>query len=260
MLITLTTDFGYADPYVGIMKGVICRIDPQARIVDLSHGVPAQDIMAAALLLRHSLQYFPRGTIHVAVVDPGVGGARRPLLVEVDGNYLIGPDNGVLSLATTRGRPSRIIHLSNTLYYLQPTSATFHGRDIFAPVAGYLSLGIAPEAFGDTISNWVELHWPAILKTATTIEGEIVYIDGFGNLFTNIRAHDLEDLSERRLRITVRDLSMLGLAGNYAAVESGNYVALINSWGLLEIAVYKDSAQRRTGAVVGDKVKVALVP
>jgi S-adenosyl-L-methionine hydrolase (adenosine-forming) len=260
MLITLTTDFGYADPYVGIMKGVISRIDPQARMVDLSHGVPAQDIMAAALLLRHSLQYFPRGTIHIAVVDPGVGSARRPLLVEADGNYFIGPDNGVLSLAITRGgRPSRIIHLSNTIYYLRPTSATFHGRDIFAPVAAYLSLGIAPEAFGETINDCVELHWPTILRTETTIEGQIVYIDGFGNLFTNIGADDLEKLSRRPLRITVRDLTILGLADNYAAVEPGKYVTLINSWGLLEIAIYKESAKRRSGAIVGDKVEVAPV-
>ena len=260
MLITLTTDFGYDDPYVGIMKGVIFGIDPQARIVDLSHGVPAQDIMAAALLLRHSLPYFPHGTIHIAVVDPGVGSARRPLLVEADGNYFIGPDNGVLSLALDQRRPTRIIDLSNPNYYLRPTSATFHGRDIFAPVAAYLSLGIAPEAFGETISDWVELPWPAILRTETTIEGEIVYIDGFGNLFTNIRAHDLEELSGRPLSITVRDLSIRGLASNYAAVEPGKYVALINSWGLLEIAIYKESAKRRSGAIVGDKVKVALVP
>lgn len=260
MLITLTTDFGYADSYVGIMKGVICRIDPQARIVDLCHGVPAQDVMAAALLLRHSLQYFPRGAIHIAVVDPGVGSVRRPLLVEVEGNYLIGPDNGVLSLAVTGERPSRIIHLSNTTYYLKPTSATFHGRDIFAPVAAYLSLGVAPEAFGATVSDWIELHWPAIVRSAATIEGEIIYVDAFGNLFTNIRAHDLEELSGRSLRIRVRDLSISGLADNYAAADSGHYVALINSWGLLEIAIYKASAQRRSGARVGDKVQVAPFP
>jgi S-adenosylmethionine hydrolase len=260
MLITLTTDFGYADSYVGIMKGVICRINPQARLVDLCHGVSPQDVMGAALLLRHSLQYFPGGTIHIAVVDPGVGSVRRPLLVEAEGNYLIGPDNGVLSLAVSEQRPSRIIHLSNTTYYLKPTSKTFHGRDIFAPVAGYLSLGVAPEAFGATISDWVELHWPAILRSAAAIAGEIIYIDAFGNLFTNIRADDLKELSGRPIRITVRDLSIPGLADNYAAVESGQYLALINSWGLLEIAIYKASAQERSGARVGDKVQVAPFP
>jgi S-adenosylmethionine hydrolase len=242
------------------MKGVIFGIDPQARIVDLTHGVPAQDIMAAALLLRHAAPYFPRGTVHLAVVDPGVGSTRRPLLIEADGNYFVGPDNGVLSLAPDRRRPTRIIELSNPNYHLQPTSSTFHGRDIFAPVAAHLSLGIAPQAFGETISDWVELPWRGIVRTATTIEGEIVYIDGFGNLFTNIQAHDLKELSGHPLSITVRDLSIPGLERNYAAVEPGKYVALINSWGLLEIAIYKQSAQRQSGAVVGDKVQVAPVP
>ena len=260
MLITLTTDFGYGDPYVGIMKGVICGIDPQARIVDLSHGVPAQDIMAAALLLRHSSPYFPRGTIHIAVVDPGVGSARRPLLVEADGSYFIGPDNGVLSLALDRRRPTQIIELLNPNYHLRPTSATFHGRDIFAPVAAYLSLGIAPQAFGDAINDWVELPWPAIVRTETAIEGEIIYIDGFGNLFTNIRKHDLEEPSGSPSTVTLGDLSIAAVATNYAAVEPGQYVALINSWGVLEIAIYKESAKRRSGAIVGDKVKVTLVP
>jgi S-adenosylmethionine hydrolase len=260
MLITLTTDFGYTDPFVGIMKGVICGINPRARIVDLSHGIPAQDIMAAALILRQSAQYFPRGTIHVAVVDPGVGGARRPLLVELEASYFIGPDNGVLSLVMEAKMPTRIVHLSNPGYQLQPTSATFHGRDIFAPTAAYLSRGIAPEAFGETTDDFAKLIWPTVLKTETTIRGEIVYIDGFGNLFTNIGADDLKELSGHRLRITLRDLSILGLAANYAAVEQDKYVGLINSWGLLEIAIYKGSAQKRSGAIIGDKVQVTWVP
>ena len=260
MLITLTTDFGYTDPFVGIMKGVICGINPQARIVDLSHGIPAQNIMAAALVLRQSAQYFPRGTIHVAVVDPGVGSARRPLLVELEGSYFIGPDNGVLSLVMEAKRPTRIVHLSNPSYQLRPTSATFHGRDIFAPTAAYLSRGTAPEAFGETTDDFAKLIWPTVLKTETTIRGEIVYIDGFGNLFTNIGADDLKELSGHRLRITLRDLSILGLAANYAAVEPDKYVALINSWGLLEIAICKGSAQKHSGAIIGDKVQVTQVP
>jgi S-adenosylmethionine hydrolase len=259
MIITLTTDFGYADPFVGIMKGVIYRINPQARIVDLSHGIAAQDIMAAALLLRHSVQYFPHGTIHVAVVDPGVGSARRPLLLECDGNYFIGPDNGVLSVATEVMSPTRILHLSNSNYHLQPTSATFHGRDIFAPVAAYLSLGVPPKTLGQSLDGFARLRVPAVLKTAGTVEGEIIYIDAFGNLFTNIRANDLRELSEEPFRITVRDLSIPGLAPNYAAVGRGNYVALINSWGLVEIAVCKESAQKRCGAMIGDKVQVSSV-
>jgi S-adenosylmethionine hydrolase len=259
MLITLTTDFGYTDPFVGIMKGVISGINPAARIVDLSHGIAAQDIMAAALILRHSSQYFPRGTIHVAVVDPGVGTARRPLLLEFEGNYFIGPDNGVLSLVTEGRRPARIVYLSNRSYQLGLTSATFHGRDIFAPAAAYLSRGIAPEAFGETIEDFIKLTWPSVLKTETTMQGEIVYVDRFGNLFTNIAAEDLKELSGNQLRIALRNLSILGLSANYAAVEPGKSVALANSWGLLEIAVYKGNAQKCSGAIIGDKVQVTWV-
>src|SRR5215467_14046965 len=137
MLITLTTDFGSADPFVGIMKGVIAGIHADAQVVDISHGVPPQDLVAGALILRHSVPYFPCGTIHVVVVDPGVGSERRPLLIQCDGNYFVGPDNGVLSLALEGRNPTRIIHLSNPVYHLQPTSTTFHGRDIFAPAAAY---------------------------------------------------------------------------------------------------------------------------
>jgi S-adenosyl-L-methionine hydrolase (adenosine-forming) len=260
MLITLTTDFGYTDPFVGIMKGVIHGINPQAQVVDLSHGIPAQNIMAAALVLRQSAKYFPRGTIHVVVVDPGVGSTRRPLLVELEESYFIGPDNGVLSLVMEEKTPGRIVHLSNPAYQLQPTSATFHGRDIFAPAAAYLSRGVAPETFGEPIKDFARLSLPAVIKTGTTIEGEVVYIDGFGNLFTNIGADDLKNLPGHRLRIMLHDLSILGLMANYAAVEQDRYVALINSWGLLEIAIYKGSARKRSGAIIGDKVQVTWIP
>ncbi|HZD39851.1 MAG TPA: SAM-dependent chlorinase/fluorinase [Terriglobales bacterium] len=256
MLITLTTDFGYADPFVGIMKGVLFGINPQAQIVDLNHGIPPQDIMAAALVLRYSAAYFPRGTIHVVVVDPGVGSARRPLLIESEGSHFIGPDNGVLSLVMEGEEQPRIFHLSNPRYQLQPTSSTFHGRDIFAPTAAYLSLGFAPEEFGEMTDQCAQLFWPTVLKTDTTLTGEIVYIDGFGNLSTNIDATDLKNRPKERLRIILRDLSILGLAANYAAVEPGEYVALINSWGLLEIAVCQGSARQRSRARVGDKVQV----
>jgi S-adenosyl-L-methionine hydrolase (adenosine-forming) len=260
MLITLTTDFGYRDPFVGTMKGVIYGINPQAQVIDLSHTIPAQNIMAAALVLRQATPYFPRGTIHVVVVDPGVGSTRLPLLMELEESYFIGPDNGVLSLVMEEKTPGRIIHLSNPAYQLQPTSATFHGRDIFAPAAAYLSRGVAPETFGETIKDFARLTWPAVIKTGTTIKGEIVYIDGFGNLSTSIGADDLKELPGHKLRIKLHDLSILGLAANYAAVEQDKYLALVNSWGLLEIAVYKGSAQKCMGAMIGDKVEVTWVP
>jgi len=258
MLITLTTDFGHSDPFVGIMKGVIAGIDPEARVIDVSHGVPPQDVMAAAMMLRHSVSYFPPGTIHVAVVDPNVGGERRPLLIESEGSFFVGPDNGILSLALEEKRPTRIIHLSNPRYHLQPTSATFHGRDIFAPVAANLSLGINPAAFGETVETFVRLMVPQVVTMESRIAGQILYIDKFGNLFTNIRDRDLKGLPGEKLAISLGEVTIGGLAPTYTAATGGGLVAVINSWGLLEIAAYKDSAEKRTGAKIGDKVQVVL--
>ncbi len=258
MLITLTTDFGHSDPFVGIMKGVIAGINPNARVIDLSHGIPPQDIRAGALVLRHSVSYFPRGTVHVAVIDPGVGGARRSLLIECDGSYFVGPDNGVLSLALDGKQPARIVHLSNSTYHLQPTSGTFHGRDVFAPVAAYLSLGVATVAFGESVESIVQLKLPEPLRESRRINGEVVYIDGFGNLFTNISERDLTGLPSDQLMISLGDVTIRSLSSNYAAVAQGELLALINSWGLVEIAAYKDNARRRLAAKIGDKVEIIV--
>lgn len=259
MLITLTTDFGHQDPFVGIMKGVIATINPKAKVIDLCHGVPPQDVMAGALILQNSIRYFPRGTIHLVVVDPGVGSARRPLLIEADSNYFIGPDNGVLSLALAGKSADRIVALSNRAYHLQPTSETFHGRDIFAPVAAHLSLGVAVEEFGESVADFTEIAFPALADLErNNIEGQIVYIDAFGNLFTNIREHDLTGLPSDRLEIAVGPVTIRGLATSYAAARAGELVALVNSWGLLEIAENRGNAAQRSGAKVGDKVKLSL--
>ena len=256
MVITLTTDFGYTDPFVGIMKGVILGIHPEARVVDLNHGIAPQDVQAGAMILRHSLPYFRRGTIHIAVVDPGVGGARRPILIESDGHYFVGPDNGVLSLALEGKEPSCMIHLSNPRYHLTPTSTTFHGRDIFAPVAAYLSLGIPPRAFGERITTFQRLSRPGVVKNGRGLLGEIIYIDHFGNLFTNITEHDLAELSGTRLTIRLGRIAISGVVQNYAAGKKAGFMAIINGWGLLEIALYKDSAQNRTRAKIGQRVEV----
>lgn len=256
-IIALTTDFGYKDPFVGIMKGVIGGINPQAQVVDLTHGIPPQDVVAGALVLRHSFGYFPPGTIHVAVVDPGVGSARRPLLIKAGGNYFIGPDNGLLSLAVNQ-QPERIIELSNPKYHLHPASATFHGRDIFAPVAAHLSLGADPISFGPPIDSHVRLNWPVAVPSQHGIEGEIVYIDIFGNLFTNIEEKDLHGLEKKRCAVSVGDITIRGLAPNYSAGGKDRCIALINSWGLLEIAVCQGSAQQRVQARMGDKVRISV--
>lgn len=257
MIITLTTDFGSKDPFVGIMKGVIYGINPDATIVDLTHSVPAQDVLAAALTLRHSLDYFPRGSIHVAVVDPGVGSSRKAILIEADGSLLVGPDNGIWSLALATRAIERIVHLSNKKFHRQPSSSTFHGRDIFAPVAAHLSLGVSADAFGESLKSFVEIELPSVKTGENQMIGEIVYIDGFGNLFTNIRATDLGDKSA--LEVQLGELTIGGIATNYAAVASGACIALVNSWGLLEIAANKSNAQQQTGAVIGDRVLVRFL-
>jgi S-adenosyl-L-methionine hydrolase (adenosine-forming) len=258
-IITLTTDFGYADPFVGIMKGVILCITRDLQIVDLNHGIPPQDIRAAALTLAASVDYFPLGTIHVAVVDPGVGSERRPILIHSAGHYFVGPDNGVFSLAVKENGSSLIVHLSNEAYYWHPKSQTFHGRDVFAPVAAHLARGVPIAEFGSPLKDWVRLAWPSVERAGELIVGEVVYIDGFGNLFTNIRERDLTAVSSARIRVHLNDIEIRGLSQNYVAGDNGRFIALINSCGLVEVASCSDSAASRSKAKIGDKVRLELL-
>ena len=258
MLITLTTDFGYRDSFAGIMKGVIKRINPDVQVIDLTHGVPPQDIMAAALTLRHSVPYFSDGAIHVVVIDPGVGGTRRPVLIECGGNYFIGPDNGVLSLAV-RNKQKLVIEPTNSEYFLRPTGSTFHGRDIFAPVAAHLSRGVPLRAFGGLSPSIIELQVPEVVREQNVLRGEIIYIDGYGNLFTNIDERDLATLPRNQIQISVGSTSIGNLKASYDSVEVGQLTAVINSWGVLEIAQYNGNAQQSCGAKVGDRVVVTCI-
>ncbi|HKA33511.1 MAG TPA: SAM-dependent chlorinase/fluorinase [Candidatus Binatia bacterium] len=253
-LIALTTDFGHQDPFVGIMKGVILGINPDARIVDVTHGIAPQDIRGGALALHYAAPYFPPGTIHVAVIDPGVGTERRPILIECEDAFFVGPDNGVLSLAAERRKKRRVVELADERYRLNPVSATFHGRDIFAPSAAHLSLGVPPEDFGRALKEYTRLTWPAPIKGDGEARGEIIYIDHFGNLITNITERDLEPLGGRNVEIALVDVTICGLASSYAGAETGGYAALINSWGLLEISCYNARADQRSGAGIGDPV------
>ena len=255
-VITLTTDFGHTDPYVGIIKGVIFGINPNATVIDLSHNVPPQDVFCAALVLTSAVQYFPQGTIHVGVVDPGVGSKRRPLLIEAEGSFYIGPDNGLLSFAVKEKKITSIIELRNDAYFLKPTSATFHGRDIFAPVAAHLSLGIAAKALGNPVDKFVTIDWPRLSERNGSLEGEIIYIDRFGNLVTNIRAEDLQPFTAGGLTISVRGHKLYGLNSTYASGAEKELSALIDSWGLMEIAQFRGSAQAFSGAQRGDKIFV----
>ncbi len=254
-IITLTTDFGYRDPFVGIMKGVIHGIDPAAEIVDLTHGVAPQDVTGGALALAAAVDYFPDGTIHVAVVDPGVGSERRPILVETDRACYVGPDNGVLSLAAGRQRLGRVVHLSNPDYHLHPGSTTFHGRDVFAPAAAHLSAGVPPEKLGPTVESFEGLDVPAPQRRdGAGIAGEVIYIDGFGNLTTNIRRKDLAAFDPAGLSVRIGDHAIRGLSPNYASAGAGHYLALINSWGHLEISRCDGNARSGLGAHVGTPV------
>jgi len=257
-LITLLTDFGARDAFVGIMKGVILGINPAATLVDLSHEVPPQDIMAGALLLRSATAFFSPGTIHVAVVDPGVGSVRRALLVETPRACFIGPDNGLLSLAVPAEAVIRIVQLTNARYFLTPRSDTFHGRDVFASVAAHLSLDVPLEQFGPTVTTLQRLRLPAIEREGATLVGRVIYIDHFGNVITNVTEADLRPFSRGTLLVSIGRVQIRGIATSYAAVGAGAPVALINSWGMLEIAVRNGSAAQRFGMQLEQLVR--LIP
>lgn len=260
--ITLTTDFGYKDPYVGIMKGVILYINPHAGIIDISHGIPPQDIMEASLVLRSSYNYFPNGTIHVAVVDPGVGNNRRPILVSTQYYYFIGPDNGIFSFAFEENHKVR--HLMATHYFLPSEDSTFDGRDVFAPVAAWLSKGIDAENFGEPIDDYVKMSIPRPEKVADNLlEGEILSIDRFGNVSSNISRKDIKDLLNSEgplgdipeLKIMIKGQEIRGLSRFYAQTFNKGPAAIINSSGLLEIYIYRGNAAKllelKKGAKIG---------
>ncbi len=255
-LIALTTDFGTTDPWVGIMKGVIAGRAPAATVVDVTHGVPPEDVLAGALVLRQAAPWFPAGTIHVAVVDPGVGGPRRPLCVETATALLVGPDNGLLSLAAPPEAIRRIVHLTEERFFLTPRSATFHGRDVFAPVAAALATGTAPDALGPQVTDMARIALPAPEVSAGTIRGRIIYVDHFGNLVSNVPAALLSVFPVRRVSISIRAARIVGVASSYAAGRPGEPVAVVNSWGFLEIAVRDGSARVALGGATGDAVVV----
>ena len=258
-IVTLTTDFGDRDPFVGIMKGVILGIAPAARIVDLTHAVPRQNVLAGAYALASAARWFPRGTIHVAVVDPGVGTKRRALAVETADAWFVGPDNGILSLAVPRRGVRRIIDVSGSKHRLRPVSRTFHGRDVFAPIAAALAHGVDPAELGPVVSTMQRLVVPKARPRARTILGEVLWVDGYGNATTNVSADDLArtDFRGQRLSITIAG-HVVPFRPTYAAVPAGRPVALLNSSNLLEIAVNGGSADADLGASVGTAVRVEV--
>jgi S-adenosylmethionine hydrolase len=257
-LITLLTDFGTRDAYVASMKGVILGLNPQAVLVDLTHEIPPQDVRAGALNLAAAAPYFPPGTIHLAVVDPGVGSSRRALAARCRDQFWVGPDNGLFHLIFSQASVS-IVSLENPRYFRHQISATFHGRDIFAPVAAHLSLGVDLSRFGPGLTDPVSLDLPEPRFTPEAVSGEIIYVDHFGNLVSNIRATQLLAwLKDRDLNLTAGPLTLRGLARTYSVAASGTFLALVGSHGFLEIACAGDNAARRLNAGLG--LPLALHP
>lgn len=256
-IVTLLTDFGTADAYVAVMKGVMLGINPSLRFVDLTHEIDPQAVQAGAWVLRSAVPYFPPGTVHLAVVDPGVGAARRPVLVECTAGYLVGPDNGLLAPAATVLGRHGVRALEEPRFFREPVSQTFHGRDVFAPVAAHLASGTPPAAFGPALAAWTEIALPAPVVTPRGVTGTVVYVDRFGNLLTNIDAALLARFRGAHLSVTIRQTLVAGPVAAYAAVPEATPLAIVGSWGMLEIAVRDGNAADYFAAAAGTPVTVA---
>ncbi len=255
-MITLTTDFGLKDPWVGSMKGVILSINPEARVVDITHLVSAHNMVEAAFIIASSVRFFPQGTVHLAVVDPGVGGRRRPIVVETEDYLFVGPDNGIFTEALKREKVKRAIHITGREYMLPSVSHTFHGRDIFAPVAAHLSGGVEPQRLGPVLDTLERLTLPAPSVAGDIVEGEVIYVDSFGNLVTNIDDALLRRPASHNLKVEIRGVTIEGLAESYEEGSDGGPVAILGSTGYLEIAFYRERADATLGACPGERVAV----
>jgi len=251
-LITLTTDFGADSPYVAAMKGVLYFVHPEARVIDLSHSLPPQGLLSAAFFLHEVVSYFPHGTIHVAVVDPGVGTDRGLLLVEAGGQRVLAPDNGLWTPAAAKLGLARVVRLENSAYWRPVVSNTFHGRDVLAPVAGQLARGLDPVRLGPVIDTWRTLELPPVREEGAWVHGQVLFVDRFGNLLTNIPGRYLEQAAE----VEVAGQTCRCLARTYADVPPGALAVLESSGGWVEIAVNQGHAAARLGASVGEPVRL----
>jgi S-adenosylmethionine hydrolase len=255
-IVTVTTDFGSRDAFGGVMSGVILGIHPDATIVTLTHGVPPQHIRHGALVLANAWHAFPPGTVHLAVVDPGVGTARQPLAATAGGCYFVGPDNGLLALALADAGDPAIVRINASI--APQCSTTFHGRDIFAPAAAHLSGGGALAELGPVVTEIVQLPLPAPVATAESVRGVVMAIDGFGNLATNISAHCLAAFADGRpLLIRVGGREIVGVSAAYGD-GAGELVAVVNSADMLEVAVAGGSAAALLG--IGEDAPVTVLP
>jgi S-adenosylmethionine hydrolase len=261
-IITLTTDFGNSDHFVGTMKGVILDILPEARIVDICHSVQAFDVLDGALTISQAYSYFPNRTIHVVIVDPGVGTARRPILASSDKYHFVAPDNGVLSLVYAREPRMHVRHITSEHYFLQPVSNTFHGRDIFAPVAAYLAKEVDSLKFGDEVEDYVRFSAPKPKAVdQNRVRGVVLKVDRFGNLITNITPQDVPMLfaaEGKAFKIVVGNCEITEIHSAYAEGAPGEVMGVLGSMGFLEIAANRGAAAQLTGAGKGTDVTITL--
>jgi S-adenosylmethionine hydrolase len=261
-IITLTTDFGINDHFVGTMKGVILNIAPDAAIVDISHSVQAFDVLDGALTVAQAYSYFPTGTVHVVVVDPGVGTARRPIIASSDGHHFVAPDNGVLSLVYAREERMHVRHVTSEHYFLQPVSNTFHGRDIFAPVGAYLAKMVDTEKFGEEIEDFARFSAPRPKKISeNTLRGVVLKVDRFGNLITNITPADAPKLFEAQpvpFKIAVGNCEINEIRQMYAGGGPGEVFGILGSMGFLELAANRGAAAQLAAAGKGSDVNIVL--
>jgi S-adenosylmethionine hydrolase len=258
MVLTLLTDFGEEDGYVGVMKGVIWGIAPQVQIADLSHTIQPQNVRQAALVLERAVGYFPKGTVHVAVVDPGVGTSRRAIAARLGNQYYVGPDNGlftpIIEQVENRGEPVKIVDLDKPEYWLPSVSQTFHGRDIFAPVSGHLAAGVALEDLGSEIDDPIRITLPRPERNGDHWRAQIAYQDHFGNLSTLLAEKDL--IGSKPVKVRVKGVEIEGISRAFGERDQGELVAIFNNAGYLEIARVNGSAAEYLGAQVGDWIEV----
>jgi len=258
-VVSLTTDFGLRDHYVGVMKGVILGICPPAQIVDISHEVEPFQIAEGAFLIAQAWPYFPPGTVHLVVVDPGVGTGRRPILVEAAGQFFVAPDNGVLAMVWAAG-PHQVRAISNQRYFRDPVSRTFHGRDIFAPVAAHLAAGLAASHLGLPIEDYLRPGFEKPRRTGErTWTGAVLHVDRFGNIVTNFHISDFPDLETRNVALTIGEREATVIARNYTECAPGELFLILASSGYVEVSIREASAARAIGCETGAPARLMIL-
>ncbi|MCM8757589.1 MAG: SAM-dependent chlorinase/fluorinase [Candidatus Omnitrophica bacterium] len=259
-VVSFLSDFGLKDNFVGVVKAVILKINPCVQIVDICHQISPQDILEGAFILRNSFRFFPKGTVHLVVIDPGVGTERKKIIVKTKNFFFVAPDNGILSLSLEIEPPLKIIEITEDNYFLKPVSNSFQARDIFAPVVGYLSKGEPIEKFGRRINSYKSLALPKVILRNKSLEGKIIYVDHFGNLITNIESKRFFDfVKSKKFRIRIGNFTIEKLFKSYKEASFKEPIALINSFDCLEIAFRNKDASKILKSKKFDKVIIELI-